>query len=135
VIERIKMKNFKGADYVLFGVLNTVQTGENMVRIERTTTDSHQYFVNIQADFSLIETKTLKVIAAFSSMGNAQQTILSDKEKNDVILVNNSRLMFELSKDFAGDVIKQTISIYLQALNQRLSLIQRLKASRAKTVK
>ncbi|MDP8568727.1 hypothetical protein [Methylophilus aquaticus] len=107
VIERIKMKNFKGADYVLFGMLNTVQAGENSVEIEHTTTNSHQHFVSLQADFSLIEVRTLKVIAAFSSLGNAQQTILSDKEKNDVVLVNTARLMTELSKDLAADVIKQ----------------------------
>lgn len=113
VIERIKMKNFKGADYVLFGVLNTVQADENVVEIKSTTTNSHQHFVSLQADFSLIEVKTLKVIAAFSSLGNAQQTILSDKEKSDVIHVNTSKLMSELSKDLAADVIKQ--------VNQQLS--------------
>lgn len=114
VIERIKLKQFKGAEYVLFGVLNTLQAGENVVEIQSTTTNSHQHFVNLQADFSLIEVRTLKVIAAFSSLGNAQQTILSDREKNDVIHVNTSKLMSELSKDLAADVIKQ--------VNQQLSV-------------
>ncbi|MFD0929661.1 hypothetical protein ACFQ1T_07705 [Methylophilus glucosoxydans] len=107
VIQRIKMKNFKGADYVLFGVLNSVQADENVVEIKSTTTNSLQYFVNLQADFSLIDTRTFKVIAAFSSVGNAQQTILSDEEKHDVVRVNHARLISDLSKDFAADVIRQ----------------------------
>lgn len=107
VIKRIKMKNFKGADYVLFGVLNSVQADESVVEIKSTTTNSHQHFINLQADFSLIDTKTLKVIAAFSSMGNAQQTILADKEKSDVVHVNSAKLMTDLSKDFAADIIRQ----------------------------
>lgn len=107
VIQRIKMKNFKGADYVLFGVLNSVQADEDVVEITNTTTNSHQYFVNLQADFSLIDTKTMKVIAAFSSEGHAQQTILSDTEKHDVVHVNHARLMTDLSQDFAADIISK----------------------------
>lgn len=107
VIQRIKMKNFKGADYVLFGVLNHVQGDEDVVEITNTTTNSHQHFVNLHSDFSLIDTKTLKVIVAFSSEGHAQQTILTDTEKHDVVHVNHARLMTDLSQDFAADIISK----------------------------
>ena len=110
VIARIKKGEFNGADYVLFGVVSSIDFTDALHPIQGTSNATRQYGLQLLADFSLINTKTYEIKAAFSAQGEGNDTkILSTR--GDVAPPNRAQVLRAPSQSLAQDV-------YLQLANQ-----------------
>ena len=106
VIARIKKGEFKGADYVLFGVVSSIEFTDALSPLQGTSSATRQYGLQLLADFSLINTKTYEIKAAFSAQGEGNDTkILSNR--GDIAPPNRSKVMKETSISLANDVYQQ----------------------------
>ena len=106
VISRIKKGEFNGADYVLFGVVSSIDFTDALSPLQGTSSATRQYGLQLLADFSLIHTKTYEIKAAFSAQGEGNDTkILSIR--GDIAPPNRSKVMRETSLSLAQDVYQQ----------------------------
>lgn len=108
VIARIKQGMFPGADYVLFGSVSNVEFRNQFVPIQGTTTRNHIFSLDLVADFSLINTKTYEIQAAFSAMGEAQEVKMVTG-RGDVVSPNRSRVILETSKSLGAQCYGQLL--------------------------
>lgn len=106
VISRIKKGEFKGADYVLFGVVSSIEFSDAVSPLQGTTSVTRQYGLDLLADFSLINTRTYEIKAAFSAQGAGNDTkILS--VRGDIAPPNRAKVMRETSQSLAQSVYQQ----------------------------
>ena len=106
VIARIKKGEFSGADYVLFGVVSSIDFTDALSPLQGTTSATRQYGLQLLTDFSLINTKTYEIKAAFSAQGEGNDTkILS--VRGDIAPPNRAKVMRETSLSLAQDVYQQ----------------------------
>ena len=106
VIARIRKGEFKGADYVLFGVVSSIDFTDALSPLQGTSSATRQYGLQLLADFSLINTKTYEIKAAFSAQGAGNDTkILS--VRGDIAPPNRAKVMKETSVSLAQDVYQQ----------------------------
>ena len=106
IIARIKKGEFSGADFVLFGTLSHVEFRDQFSPLQGTTSATMQYGLDLLADFSLINTKTYEIKAAFSAQGAGNDTkILSNR--GDVLPPNRAKVMRETSQSLAQSVYDQ----------------------------
>lgn len=106
VIQRIELGQFEGADYVLFGSLSDIDFREDLNDIANTDSYSKVLGLTLVADFSLIDTRTHEVTAAFTAMGEAQDVRLVNG--NDIRATpNRGRVIREVSKSIGEDVTRQ----------------------------
>ncbi len=109
IISRIKKGEFKGADFVLFGTLSHIEFSDQFSPLQGTTSATMQYGLDLLADFSLINTKTFEIKAAFSAQGSGNDTkILSNR--GDVLPPNRAKVMRETSQSLALNVYEQITS-------------------------
>ncbi|WP_303784278.1 hypothetical protein [Azovibrio restrictus] len=106
VIARIKQGMYPGADYVLFGSINSIEFRQEANPIDHTDTVSHTLSLELVAEFSLISTKNYQVKAAFSAMGEGQDVKLMSSRGGRIVL-NRGKVVSEVSKSLGQDVIKQ----------------------------
>jgi hypothetical protein len=106
IIDRIKKGMYPGADYVLFGTVSSIQFRQEANPIMNTDTVSHTLGLELVGDFSLINTKTYEVKAAFSAMGEGQDTKLVTSAGANIVL-NRGKVISEVSKSLGVDVIRQ----------------------------
>ncbi|WP_374348682.1 hypothetical protein [Chitinimonas sp.] len=108
IIARIKKGEFNGADYVLFGTLSNIQFIDQLSPLQGSTSAAYQFGLDLVADFSLINTKTFEIKAAFSAQGSGNETkILSNR--GDHITPNRGKVMRETSQTLAANVYEQLI--------------------------
>ena len=106
IIARIKKGEFNGADYVLFGVVSSVEFSDALSPLQGTSSATRQYGLDLLADFSLIHTKTYEIKAAFSAQGAGNDTkILS--HRGDIAPPNRAKVMRETSQSLAQSVFQQ----------------------------
>lgn len=106
IIARIKKGEFNGADYVLFGTLSSVEFRDSLSPLQGTSSTTHQYGLDLLADFSLINTRTYEIKAAFSAQGAGNDTkILSNR--GDIAPPNRAKVMRETSQSLATSVYEQ----------------------------
>lgn len=106
IIARIRKGEFAGADYVLFGQLSSIEFRDQLVPVQGTNTTSHQYSLDLLADFSLINTRTFEVKAAFSAQGaGGDMKLLSSR--GEVLPPNRAKVMRETSQSLAAEVFSQ----------------------------
>ncbi len=109
IIARIRKGEFSSADYVLFGTLSHVEFRDQFSPLQGTTSATMQYGLDLLADFSLINTKTFEIKAAFSAQGSGNDTkILSNR--GDVLPPNRAKVMRETSQSLALSVYEQFAS-------------------------
>lgn len=106
IIDRIKKGMYPGANYVLFGTVSSIQFREEANPIQNTDTVSHTLSLELIADFSLVNTKTYEVKAAFSAVGEGQDTKLLTSAGGNVVM-NRGKVVSEVSKSLGTDVIRQ----------------------------
>jgi len=106
IIDRIKKGMYPNAKYVLFGTVSSIQFRQEANPLQHTDTVSHTLSLELVADFSLINTKTYEVMAAFSAMGEGQDTKLLTSRGGTVVL-NRGKVVSEVSKSLGVDVIRQ----------------------------
>lgn len=108
IIARIKKGEFNGADYVLFGAVSSVQFRDALSPLQGTSSATHQYGLDLLADFSLIHTRTYEIKAAFSAQGAGNDTkILSTR--GDIAPPNRAKVMRETSQSLAMSVYEQLV--------------------------
>ncbi len=115
VIARIKQGMFPGADYVLFGSINSIQFRQEANPIDHTDTVSHSLSLELVGEFSLISTRNYQVKAAFSAMGEGQDVKLVSSRGGRVVF-NRGKVVSEVSKSLGVEVLKQ-MEEQLTALN------------------
>lgn len=106
VIARIKKGMYPGADYVLFGSINSIEFRQEANPIDRTDTVSHTLSLELVGEFSLISTKNYQVKASFSAMGTGQDVKLLGSRGGRVVL-NRGKVVSEVSKSLGQDVARQ----------------------------
>jgi hypothetical protein len=108
IIGRIKQGQYQGADYVLFGTLNSVQFREEDNPIDNTNTVSHTLSLELVGEFSLISTRSFKVKSSFTAMGTGQDVKLLSARGGHIVL-NRGKVVAEVSKSLGDDVSKQLV--------------------------
>lgn len=108
IIARIKKGEFNGADYVLFGIVSSIEFRDQISPLQGSSSTTYQYGLDLLADFSLINTKTYEIKAAFSAQGAGNDTkILSTR--GDVAPPNRAKVMRETSQTLAQSVYEQLV--------------------------
>ena len=106
IIARIRNGEFNGADYVLFGVVSSIDFSDGLSPLQGTSSATRQYGLDLLADFSLINTRSYEVKAAFSAQGSGNDTkILSNR--GDIAPPNRAKVMRETSQSLAQSVFQQ----------------------------
>jgi hypothetical protein len=106
VIARIKKGMYPGADYVLFGSINSIEFRQEANPIDNTDTVSHSLSLELVGEFSLISTKNYQIKAAFSAIGSGSDVKLLSSRGGRVVL-NRGRVVLETSKSLGQDVARQ----------------------------
>ena len=106
IVARIRKGEFNGADYVLFGVVSSIDFSDALSPLQGTSSATRQYGLDLLADFSLINTRTYEIKAAFSAQGSGNDTkILSSR--GDIAPPNRAKVMRETSQSLAHSVFQQ----------------------------
>jgi len=108
IIERIKQGYYPNADYVLFGTLSNIEFRDELNPIQGSTASSRTLNLDLVADFSLINTRTYEIRAAFSAIGEGQDARMVG-QRGQVVRMNRSKVISETSKNLAEDVIRQLV--------------------------
>lgn len=103
ITKRIKDGDFQGADFVLFGTVSSIEFRNEVTPIQGSNNDSHIFSLELVADFSLINTKTMEVKAAFSAMGEGQEVKLLSTSRGGRIQPNRGRIIADVSQSLGLD--------------------------------
>ena len=106
IIGRIRNGDFKGADYVLFGTLSDLDFRQDLNALQHNDNYSKVFGLTLVAEFSLIDTRTLEIISAFSAMGEGQDTKLASAADGR-ITPNRGRVIRDVSLSLGVDVARQ----------------------------
>ncbi|WP_301100715.1 hypothetical protein [Propionivibrio sp.] len=106
IIGRIKKGMYPGADFVLFGAINSIEFRQEANPIDHTNTVSHTLSLELVGEFSLISTKNFTVKSSFSAMGAGQDVKLLTSQGGRIVL-NRGKVVSEVSKSLGEDVAKQ----------------------------
>ncbi|MBI1891593.1 MAG: penicillin-binding protein activator LpoB [Burkholderiales bacterium] len=98
IIGRIKQGYYPGADYVLFGTVSNIAFRQETMNLGGSYTAVLS--LDLVADFSLINTKTYEVKAAFSASGAGQDTKILTSA-GDRVVHNRGKVIQETSKSLA----------------------------------
>lgn len=106
IINRIKQGYYPGADYVLWGTINNVEFRRDDNPIQGSNAFSHMLALELVAEFSLINTKTYEIKAAFSAMGEGSDTKMTNAPGTSLTL-NRSKVMMEVSRSLGVAVAEE----------------------------
>ncbi len=109
IIERIKKGYYKGADFVLFGAVSNVESRREDNVIQASDTTNHMLFMNVTAEFSLINCKTYEVVASFSAIGEGKDFRLSNTPGSFGEL-SRSKVILGVSKTLGEAVSQELLS-------------------------
>lgn len=106
IIERIKQGYYPGADYVLFGSINNVEFSRNDTPIQGSNAFSHTLSLNLVVEFSLINTRTYEIKAAFSAVGEGSDMKMTNAPGSSLSF-NRSKVMQDVSRSLGSAVIQE----------------------------
>ncbi|HEY4541218.1 MAG TPA: hypothetical protein VIG66_02465 [Noviherbaspirillum sp.] len=109
IIARIKKGYYPGADYVLFGTLSNVEFRQESMQLPGAAGYTAQLALDLVADFSLINTKTYEVKAAFSAMGSGKDVKILTRP-GDRVAFNRSKVIQETSRTLAQEAYAELMS-------------------------
>ncbi|KZE33267.1 penicillin-binding protein activator LpoB [Crenobacter luteus] len=101
VIDRIKKGMYPGADYVLFGSVSSMEWRDELNPVQGTSKYTQTLSLDLVADFSLINTRTYEVKAAFSASGEGQDARFVSGGNR--VVPNRGRVVSEVSKSLGED--------------------------------
>lgn len=105
VIDRIRKGAFPGADYVLFGTVTSVEWRNDVQPLQGTRNSMLLYSLELGVDFSLINTRTHEVKAAFSVVGEGNDNKIWSGGAR--LTPNKARVMQAVSRSLAAEVSTQ----------------------------
>lgn len=112
IIERIRQGHFAGADYVLFGTVSNVEFRQDVQPVHGTTgTTTGTLSLELAGEFSLIDTRTHEVRAAFSALGEGADTRLTNAPGARVSF-NRSRVMTDVARSL-GTAVAEGVAAQL----------------------
>lgn len=106
IIDRIKQGYYPGANYVLWGTITNVEFRRDDNPVQGSNHVSHALSLELVAEFSLIDTKTYEVKAAFTAMGEGSDVKLGSAGTR--LTLNRSKVMFEVAKSL-GEAVAQEV--------------------------
>ncbi|MFZ4536247.1 hypothetical protein [Propionivibrio sp.] len=106
IIGRIKRGMYPGADYVLFGAINSIEFRQEANPIKSTDTVSHTLSLELVGEFSLISTRNFTIKSSFSATGEGQDVKLLTSQGGRVVL-NRGKVVSEVSRSLGADVARQ----------------------------
>jgi len=117
VIDRIKKGYFPGADYVLFGSVNSLEWRDEANPVQGSSKYTQTLSLELVAEFSLINTRTYEVKAAFSAMGEGQD--VKFLTGNNRVVPNRGKVVSEVSKSLGADVAQQLLAQFDPSVKAR----------------
>ncbi|WP_050476064.1 hypothetical protein [Herbaspirillum rhizosphaerae] len=120
IIDRIKKGYYPGADYVLFGSINNIDFRQESNPIQGSNAVSFSLALELVGEFSLINTRTYEIKAAFSAMGEGSDTRLANAA-GTVIALNKSKVMQEVSRSLGDAVAAEMEAQFNPAASTRSS--------------
>lgn len=102
IIGRIKQGLYPGADYVLFGTVSNIAFRQETMPLAMGTSTTANLTLDLVTDFSLINTRTYEIKAAFSASGSGQDTKILSRPGDRVVL-NRGKVMQETSRSLADN--------------------------------
>ncbi len=102
-IGRIRNGMYPGADYVLFGRINSIEFRQEANPIDNTNTVSHTLNLELVGEFSLINTKTFKIKSSFSATGAGADVKMLTSRGGNVVL-NRNKVISETGKSLGDEV-------------------------------
>ena len=106
MIDRIKKGYFPNATYVLFGTITSIEPRRELNPVQGSDATSATLSMELVAEFSLVNTKTYEVKAAFSAMGEGQDMRLLNSP-GQVAHLSKGKVMREVSQSLGIDVANQ----------------------------
>ncbi len=108
VIDRIKKGYFPNADWVLFGTVSDISFRNEINPVIGSNNSTTSFDVTLAAEFSLINTRTYEIKAAFSSIGEGQDTKIVSP--GSIVIPNRTKAISEVSKSIGSDVSRQLLA-------------------------
>ena len=102
IIKRIEAGDFNGADYLLYGVLTGLTQNTHSSPITGTANAMSISDLEIAIDFSLIDTKTHRVVASFIASGSATDNRIDGEAEG--YKPNTTKMLKQLSGNLAESV-------------------------------
>lgn len=100
IIGRIKQGYYPGADYVLFGTVSSIEFRQETMPLAVGNSTTATLSLDLVVDFSLVNTKTYEIKAAFSATGTGQDVKILSRA-GDRIVLNRGKVISETSKSLA----------------------------------
>ncbi|MES2069172.1 MAG: penicillin-binding protein activator LpoB [Pseudomonadota bacterium] len=100
IISRIKQGRYAGADYVLFGTVSNIDFRQESNALALGSSSTASLSLDLVADFSLIDTRSYEVKAAFSASGSGADTRILTRA-GDRVIFNRGKVMQETSRSLA----------------------------------
>jgi hypothetical protein len=100
IIGRIKQGYYPGADYVLFGTVSSIAFRQETMPLAMGNSTTATLTLDLVVDFSLINTRTYEIKAAFNASGSGQDTKILSRPGDRVVL-NRGKVIAETSKSLA----------------------------------
>jgi len=106
IIERIKSGYYPNADFVLFGSINSFDARVEANNIQGSNATNFSLSYEMSAEFSLINTKTYEVVAAFSALGEGSDSKLMNRSSG-TYTPSRSKALSELSQSLGESVVTE----------------------------
>lgn len=107
VIERIRKGYYPGADYVLFGTLSHIEFRQDAMPLQGGATAT--LALNLVADFSLIDTRSYEVKAAFSAQGSGADVKIITRA-GDRVSFNRAKVIQQTSRSLADEAYAELMA-------------------------
>lgn len=108
IIKRVKEGYYPGSDYVLFGTITSIEFREEHNPIQGTNTVNHSLNLELVAEFSLINTKTYEIKAAFSAIGEGSDSRLTNNA-GTVYALKRGEVMYQVAKSLGDNVTEEVL--------------------------
>lgn len=109
IVARIKQGYYPGADYVLFGTVSNIAFRQEAMPLAMGSSTTASLTLDLVADFSLINTRTYEIKAAFSANGSGQDTKILSRAGDRVVL-NRGKVMQETSRSLADNAYSELMA-------------------------
>lgn len=107
IIGRIKQGYYPGADYVLWGTISSVEFSRDDNPVQGSNHVSHALSLELVAEFSLIDSKTYEVKAAFSALGEGSDVKLGSAGTR--LTLSRSKVMLAVAKSL-GEAVAEEVN-------------------------
>lgn len=116
IIGRIRQGYYPGADYVLWGSINSIEFRRDSAPLQGSNAVSYTMALELVGEFSLINTKTYEIKAAFSAQGEGSDTKLSNAAAT-TISFNRGKIVQEVSRSLGDAVVSEVESQFSREMD------------------